>query len=301
MPGEARNRGGRIAPVLYLVATLVAGMIAPSALACVRTTTSSGANGACLFWNKRSVPVVMNVAGTPNVSGTGAFDAIRRSENTWSNTPGSDIRLIDSGFTSDPRVGFFAQGWLNVNQVIFRARSCLSVAPAGDSCWTKGGCNNKYECWENDSGTIALTTSTFSEQCGEIYDGDVELNNADFFFTVVDSPTCPADQPAPNCVATDVQNTVTHELGHLLGLAHSTDPTAVMYASAPQGQTSKRTLAPDDILCIDTAYPAGKPTDICVQCTGSGCCGGASGLAVPWLPFAGALALAGRRRRRSTA
>jgi hypothetical protein len=280
---------------------LVAIAAAPRvAKACVRTTTSTAAsNGVfpCLFWNKRNVPVVLNVAGTPQVSGTGAFDAIRRAEQTWTQTPGSDIQLVDSGFTSDPRVGFFAQGFANVNQVIFRSKFCTDAAPAADPCWTVGGCNNKYNCWEESPGTIALTTTTYNNQCGQLFDADVELNAAAFFFTVVDSPTCPPGTANANCVSTDVQNTVTHELGHLLGLGHSTDPNAVMYPSAPLGEISKRTLSPDDVQCIDEAYPAGQPPGVCVPCATSGCCGGSSAAAMVWLPFLGLLALAGRPRR----
>ena len=288
------------AKLLALIAIFLL-LIGPRvAKACVRTTVSTPAPDgvfACLFWRQRSIPVVLNAAGTPDVSGTGAFDAIRRAEQTWSHTPGSDVQLVDSGFTTDPRVGFFAQGYANVNQVLFRSKFCTDAAPAGDPCWTSGGCNNKYDCWEQSAGTIALTTTTFNSQCGQLLDADVELNSAGFFFTVVDSPPCPPGQASPNCVSTDVQNTVTHELGHLLGLGHSTDPNAVMYPSAPLGEISKRTLTADDIQCIDQAYPAGQPPGVCVQCVTHGCCGGSSAAAMPWLPFLGLLTLAARTRR----
>lgn len=47
----------------------------------------------------------------------------------------------------------------------------------------------------------------------------------------------------------DVQNVVTHEVGHVFGLAHpgngEQDKVQTMYASAPPKETSKRTLEPD--------------------------------------------------------
>ena len=53
-----------------------------------------------------------------------------------------------------------------------------------------------------------------------------------------------------NCVSIDVQNTITHEAGHTLGLDHSADPSATMAASAPAGETSKRVLQPDEVAGI---------------------------------------------------
>lgn len=46
--------------------------------------------------------------------------------------------------------------------------------------------------------------------------------------------------------ALDVQNLMTHELGHLVGLGHSSKKSATMYVDSEFGQTSKRTLSSDD-------------------------------------------------------
>ena len=45
----------------------------------------------------------------------------------------------------------------------------------------------------------------------------------------------------------DVQNILTHELGHALGLDHSTNTEATMYGSAERGETKKRDLHTDDL------------------------------------------------------
>jgi hypothetical protein len=52
----------------------------------------------------------------------------------------------------------------------------------------------------------------------------------------------------------DVETTALHEIGHLLGLAHSGDPGAVMFA-AGQANFIHRELAPDDLEGIRDLYP----------------------------------------------
>lgn len=52
----------------------------------------------------------------------------------------------------------------------------------------------------------------------------------------------------------DVQSVALHELGHSLGLGHSADPNASMYATKPFGAI-KRNLAQDDINGILAIYP----------------------------------------------
>lgn len=45
----------------------------------------------------------------------------------------------------------------------------------------------------------------------------------------------------------DVQNCLTHELGHALGLGHSANTEATMYYSVNLGETKKRDLHTDDL------------------------------------------------------
>src|SRR5262249_37990000 len=99
---------------------------------------------------------------------------------------------------------------------------------------------------------------------------DIELNDSvgsdgsKFTFTALDGPPC-TDPNQTGCVRIDVQNTVTHESGHSIGLDHTPDPNATMFATAPEGETSKRTLGADDIQAVCHIYPQGARTGTCVD------------------------------------
>ena len=96
--------------------------------------------------------------------------------------------------------------------------------------------------------TLALTTVTYSLDDGEIYDADLELNDGpDVELTTTDV-----------AVQFDLLSIVTHETGHMLGLAHSDVDGATMEIEYVMGDTSLRTLAPDDMAGICNAYPPGE-------------------------------------------
>ncbi|HEY2509611.1 MAG TPA: matrixin family metalloprotease [Polyangiaceae bacterium] len=99
--------------------------------------------------------------------------------------------------------------------------------------------------YHDSANTLALTTVTFDPQTGELYDADMEINA-----TV---PLALTD-PIPDD-GYDFQSIVTHESGHFLGLAHSGDVRATMYAHYNPGTTSMRDLTEDDVSGICAAYP----------------------------------------------
>ena len=94
--------------------------------------------------------------------------------------------------------------------------------------------------------TIALTTVHFDSDTGELYDADIEINSADY-------DVVPTDAPGANTV--DLQVVLTHEAGHFLGLAHSPDSNAVMYAQDEGADLRKRILSADDVAAICSVYP----------------------------------------------
>jgi hypothetical protein len=235
----------------------------------VRTTN---AGNLCIWWSSRGHSFQIDAQGTPDVVGTAAFDAVRKSFLTWAAVGCSDLVFPDDGLSEDPKdrvVGFFP-GQPNRNLILWRTRSCAQVVPKSDPCLTAGGCSNEYDCWDHGDAAIATTTTTSNRFTGQIEDTDTEFNNAPqadgsrFTFSANDGPPC--TQPLQTgCVLFDIQNTMTHEAGHTLGLAHSTDPDATMFATAPEGETSKRTLGSDDIQGICDIYPKGTRTLTCAD------------------------------------
>ena len=236
---------------------------------------SVNTGGLCTWWSTRGHSFQIDAQGTPDVPGLAAFTAIRKSLLTWSQVTCSDLSFPDLGLSQNPKdrvVGYFP-GQFNRNLILFRTKRCGAVVPAGDPCHSAGGCGNAYDCWDENvhgDGVIATTTTTSNRFTGQINDSDIELNDSvatdgtKITFTAVDGPPCTSPNQT-GCVDVDVQNTVTHESGHSIGLDHSTDPNATMYATAPEGEVSKRVLGADDIQAVCDIYPKGARTVTCAD------------------------------------
>jgi hypothetical protein len=104
------------------------------------------------------------------------------------------------------------------------------------------------ESWphHDSANTLALTTVTFNPDTGEIYDADMEINTHDQHVSLTD--------PIP-AQGYDFQSIVTHETGHFLGLAHSGDAHATMFAHYQPGSIAMRNLTSDDVTGICAIYP----------------------------------------------
>lgn len=96
---------------------------------------------------------------------------------------------------------------------------------------------------------LGLTRVHFEVSSGTIWDSDIEVNAVDATLSV-------GDPVPPNAV--DLDSLLTHEAGHLLGLAHTTDKTATMFPGYVEGSSSLRHLAQDDITGVCTLYPPNR-------------------------------------------
>lgn len=164
---------------------------------------------------------------------------------------------------------------------------------------------------EGATSTLALTTVTYNIKNGEIYDADMEVNSATNMITTGDAD-----------VQFDLLSIATHEVGHFLGLSHSSDPGATMNPKYMPGSIDLRDLNDDDRAGICAIYPAGAAiSDACDStprhgfselCASDprdsgGCCSVApgssagSGRDAALVALAAAAALSARRRRGSGA
>jgi len=179
-------------------------------------------------WSVQDVPVVVDQHGTASVPGDDEFGAVDRSMDTWSAVSCPHPTLRDAG-----RVDGVSPGkGTGKNLIIWEDEA-------------------HWEFSTTDK-VIAWTTLHFDPDSGAADKFDLELNDFQFKYTVSDDPAH---------TQTDVQNTVTHELGHGLGLDHSDDPLATMFKKASSGELSKRTLAEDDIEGLCSIYWVAPPAE----------------------------------------
>ncbi|MGZ6162648.1 MAG: myxosortase-dependent metalloprotease, MXAN_2677/MXAN_2678 family [Myxococcaceae bacterium] len=252
----------RVLAVLAAVAALVTGATVPYVRS--RTDRNAPDGGHCLGWPAGPLEFRENAAGAPGTADAG-FLAMEKSLATWA-TPMSacgNLSLAMGPRTTTRSAGFDdRKGATNENVLLFRIRLCSGLVPADDACIAAGSCANVYDCWDFDRGTLAITTTTYNVRTGRLYDADLEMNAFAHTFTTVDAPPC-TSLGETGCVATDVQNTVTHELGHALGLDHAPDSRSTMFAGASLGEISKRVLDDGSVEFVCTVYRAGEETRDC--------------------------------------
>lgn len=293
-------------------ALLLALVLAQGSVPYERSRVEQGNRGSqCLFWTVSTLRWHLSRLGNPKSSEAqkqNEFDAIRRSFQTWQAAMDAcgNLRLEEGPLVDERTVGYKLDGE-NRNIVLFRGKRCTEVVPADDACWREDTCGNTYDCWDESGSTIAITLTTYDLKSGIVYDSDIQFNAAGFHFTTVDGSGC-GSVVGSSCVATDVQNTMTHEIGHLLGLDHVQVSTSTMYPEAYQGDVSKRTLDSGSRNFVCETYPKGLPSQSCFTPTldreaapllGRNAMGCSSADATAWLPaLAGWGAWLLRRRRR---
>jgi hypothetical protein len=248
--------------------------------------------GHYLYWESGCAFVTVDAGGTTAIAGDGEFAIIDASIDTWNTDTASCsyFKVMDEGRKA------LEVGNDKVNLIKFR-----------DTTWGRPAVGNDPARMYAPQ-AAGITTAVFiddanSPRDGAIIDADIELNGVNFAITADSQPANPRDAV--------LQNTLTHELGHLHGLEHTCvangelppgappridnlgnpvpncDPgplsaaitEATMYNFQVPGETKKETLSDDDIQAICAIYPTAKDPGTCehVGATASGGCCSASG------------------------
>jgi hypothetical protein len=152
-------------------------------------------------------------------------------------------RSRDLGMQEDGLVDVAARTWGRASCTAFRAQvaGTTTTGPGDD------GISGVYffdASWPTDLTAGALaTTMVHVDAQGNIYDTDIYVNGAENVFS--------ADDHAGTI---DFRSVAVHEMGHVLGLGESADPTATMYAAYPPG-VSWRAIEADDVTGVCSLYP----------------------------------------------
>lgn len=152
-----------------------------------------------LRWRTNVVPIAISssiLRSNPNVkSGTDVEAAIRRSLKTWEETSG-----IEFDVTFSDKINVSPQ---NVGDGV----SLITIAATADNVLL----------FAKNPGDVAATTRVFYDTRGRISEADIVLN--------------PYQQFSSDGTfgSFDLESTLTHEIGHLLGLDHSPMRGSVMY------------------------------------------------------------------------
>ncbi|HWL86255.1 MAG TPA: matrixin family metalloprotease, partial [Polyangiaceae bacterium] len=197
---------------------------------CSPTATDCCTVGKPLYWKTGCVGFSIQKDASKQIPYDTALSIISNAFEKWHNvncgsgTVSLDFRSLDAvqcdqvQYNTNPDEG-------NANIIVFR-----------DTAWAHSDSNN----------TLGLTTVTFDPDTGEIFDADMEINTAQQTLTV---------PPATlSSTGFDFESIVTHEAGHFLGLAHSADAQATMYAHYFPGSTTMRTLTSDDTAGVCSIY-----------------------------------------------
>jgi len=157
-----------------------------------------------------------------DVSQSAAIAALQAGMDVWNTQSGTSFRYQYGGTVNDT-----ATAYDNRNVIFFRNAT--------------------------NGSTIATTYSWWSSS-NELLDSDIVFWDAGFaFFT--GSSDCGV---VPN--AAYIEDIAAHELGHALGLNHSTATDATMYPSYSYCSMALRTLAADDIAGVQALYPTASNT-----------------------------------------
>ena len=253
-------------PPLRSIAVVAAALACASpAWGYVRTVTSAGAP---MFWNRTVITLHAYLGDPPEPLNTvDLLFAAQSAAAVWGRDrigcTSLELRIAGTQERSAP------VELDHVSRLTFRRESwCKEPRGTDDTCY--------------DPLALAVTSVFARKSDGEIVDADIEINDVGFDWADL------ARNPESSSSMQDIQNTLTHELGHFIGLDHtcfiaSPRPGSVdnlgrpvsscaeatdeirattMFAAVIPGDLERRTLSQDEIKAVCEIYP---PIDLVLE------------------------------------
>jgi uncharacterized protein (TIGR03382 family) len=216
-----------MSPRRTMMVAFAAALVASPAFAFVREKTQGGVD---LHWEQSSMPIAYALDSSPP-DGSASF-------------PGNSSQnraTVISQF----------QQWQSVACAKFSVAMPTDLVSANATAAIDGKSEIFWESnWTYGSAVLGVTTPAYDPTTGVIFEADMQFNNVDWVWQSPDTyVNC---QQAQNGCA-DTASIALHEEGHFLGLAHSVDMNAVMYAT--WNGDPKRSLSADDTNGICAIFP----------------------------------------------
>lgn len=208
------------------------------------TRSQSETSGRNLWWRNREVVMHLNGSCSADVAPAACTKAVVAGLQTWSRSNCSDFKFTYGGASERRDLGYdqaYPENNMNLIRWIEQDWELIHPVPGSQLI-------------------VALSTVSYNQKTGEIYDADISFNGE--FFQFVVGPSGPSAEAGKRPQI--IQNVMAHEVGHALGLGDlygTQDAGAVMYGvSGGEEEPEVKALSPDDAKGLCAIYPMGQPT-----------------------------------------
>jgi len=167
-------------------------------------------NGTALQWSNPAITWRLNSNGSDDITDESHIAAIQHGFQSWEDLSGSGLDFTRGADTTD-------------------------VAPGSTSHIVAFDENNTSGYFPGGSGIVAITPISFDTGTGNILDADILFNGSQYQFST-DGTTG----------TFDVQDVLSHEIGHLVGLDHSPQISGTLWPYVSTSQWLHRSLTTDD-------------------------------------------------------